>query len=73
LKAVLAQEKLYTLTFDDHDFIEIFEKLCITELFNVSDPNAPAQDWPWNKVMEEVHMRRLGRALEDAWKKNVSE
>jgi len=32
------------------------------------DLNIPAQEWPWNKVMEEVQTRRLSRALEEAWK-----
>jgi hypothetical protein len=72
LKAVLEQEKLYTLSLDDEDFIEILEKVYITELFNISDPHVPAPEWPWNKVMEEVQTRRLGRALEDAWKETES-
>jgi hypothetical protein len=73
VKSMLAQEGLYVLTHDDLDCIEIFEQLCVTELFNVPSADIAPQEWPWNRVMEVVQTMRLGRALEETAKETFDE
>lgn len=63
LKAVLAGEKAYTITPEDQDKIDIFERLACKDLFVSTGETYRSDSWPWNQVTQEILLKRLSETL----------